>query len=61
MIPNLAEDTAATEQMACTDTMNTLTFLAGAVLAEAEGDVHSWGLNLDALPREALYQLQDAW
>lgn len=51
----LTEGTAAAEKMVA----NTLAFLAGTVLAEVEGDVRSWGLNLAALGRETLYQLQD--
>lgn len=39
--------------------MDTLVLPEGAVLAEAEGDMRSWGFNLAALLREALYQLQD--
>lgn len=39
--------------------MNTLVFLAGVTLAEVEGDMWSWELNLTTLPRETLYQLQD--
>jgi len=29
-----------------------------AILAEAEGDIRGWGLNLAALPRETIHQLQ---
>lgn len=40
-------------------TMNTLVLPKDTVLEEAEGDMRGWGLNLDSLPRETLYQLQD--
>lgn len=59
MIPNLAEDTSATEKMVHTSTMNTLVLPIGTIVAEVEGDMRGWGLNLAALPRETLYQLQD--
>jgi len=45
--------------MVHTDIVNTLVLLVGAVLAEVEGDVQSWGLNLVTLPRETLCQIQD--
>lgn len=45
--------------MVRTNTMNTLVLPTGAVLVEVEGDLRSWGLNLAALPRETLHQLQD--
>jgi len=57
MIPHLVEDTSATEWMVHTQTTNTLVLLVGVVLAEVEGDMRGWGLNLVALPREILYQL----
>lgn len=57
MFPNLADDTAAIEEMVCSDIMNTLVLLVDAILTKAEGDMRSCGLNLTALPRETLYQL----
>lgn len=43
----------------CVDAMNTLVLPTGTILAKAEGDMRSWGLNLASLPQETLYQLQD--
>jgi len=40
-------------------TMYTLVLTTIAVVVETEGDMRGWGLNLAALPRETLYQLQD--
>ena len=59
MISNLADDTTVAKQKVRSHTMNTLVLPVGAVLAEAEGDMRSWELNLTTLPHENLYQLQD--
>ena len=40
-------------------TMNTLVLPNGAVLAAVEGDIRGWALNLAALPRETIHQLQE--
>lgn len=40
-------------------TTNTFVLPEGTILAAAEGDMRGWGLNLVALPKETLYQLQD--
>jgi len=59
VILNPTQDTTTAEQMVHTQKMNTLALLTSVVLVETEGDVHSWELNMAALPRETLYQLQD--
>jgi len=59
MIPTITEGIPIAEQMVHASTMNTLVLLAGVVLEEVEGDMGGWGLNLAALLRETLYQLED--
>lgn len=58
MRPSLPNDTSAVKQMVCASIMNTFV-LPGAIVAEVEGDIRGWGMNLLTLPRETLYQLQD--
>lgn len=59
MLSNLGDDITAVEQTMRSHSINTLVLPVGVVLAEAEGDMCSWELNLTALPRKTLYQLQD--
>lgn len=55
MTPHLSEGASKARQMLHAHTTDTLVLLEGTVLAKAVGDVRGRGLNLAALPREALY------
>jgi len=65
MMPHVLAGTSKAKQILCTHTANTLVLPEGAVLATVEGDkattspIKCCRLNLDAHPRETLYQLQD--
>lgn len=65
MTPHIAVGTSETKQMLRAHIANTLVLRKGTVLAVVKGDqatksqVKGWGLNLAALPREIICQLQD--
>jgi len=59
MTPHLTEGIAEAEKIVRACKSNTLVLPEGIISAEAEGDMSGWGLNLAALPRETLYQLEE--
>lgn len=59
MTSHLAEGAFEAKQILCAHTTKTSVLTEGVVLVEAEGNMKDWGLNLAALLRETLYQLQD--